>query len=200
MADIKVRLGSENSVKVISSVAGDTTLASLRDIDFSGGLSNLMYLQYDSTVSRWKGTLSINSNLVNINQGTITSDIPFFNATSSWNNPRVSFTGFKVNVTNTSSLETSKLVDYQIGGITRFSISSSGISSFTNQVYFGSSLFLSIPNSGITTRGIPYFSSVGQILSTNSPEVGYLDTTNYILTTDSSHVPVWSNALDGGEY
>lgn len=202
MADIKVRLGSENAVKVLSTVpgAGTNTLSGLNDIDFTGGLLNGMLLQYDSAALRWKGSLDIIPKTININQGTITSNNPFFSASVNWNNSAVSFTGLKVNVTNISSLYSSKIVDYQIAGVSKFSISASGISTFTDQVYFGNSLFLSLTNSGISTRGVPYFSSIGQLLSTNSPEVGYASTSNYVLTTDASNVPVWSSVIDGGQY
>jgi len=198
MADIKVRLGSENAIKVLSSFAGAgaNTLSSLNDIDLAGGLSNGMLLQYNSSTSIWKGSLDIIPNSININQGSITSNIPFFNASSTWSNPSLSFTGFKINITNNASLPSSKIVDYQIGGVSKFSISASGISSFTDQVNFGSSVFFS----NTSVRGIGYFSSIGEILSTNSPEVGYATTSNYILTTDSSNTPVWTAVIDGGQY
>jgi hypothetical protein len=54
--------------------------------------------------------------------------------------------------------------------------------------------------SGISTRGVSYFDSNGKLVSTNSPEIGYASTSNYILTTDASNVPVWTDTLDGGEF
>lgn len=198
MADIRVRLGSENAIKVLSTVpgAGTNTLAGLNDVDLTGGLSNGMLLQYDSLAHRWKGSLDIIPNSININQGIINNNIPFFSATSTWNNSSLSFTGFKVNITNNASLFSSKVVDYQIGGVSKFSISVTGISSFTDQVNFGDSVYFS----GVNTRGIGYFSSIGKLLSTNSPEVGYATTSNYVLTTDSSNTPVWTAVIDGGQY
>ena len=198
MADIRVRLGSENAIKVLSTVpgAGTNTLAGLNDVDLTGGLSNGMLLQYDSSVHRWKGSLDIIPNSININQGILNTNVPFFSATSTWNNSSLSFTGFKVNITNNASLFSSKVVDYQIGGVSKFSISVTGISSFTDQVNFGDSVYFS----GLNTRGIGYFSSVGKLLSTNSPEVGYATTSNYVLTTDSSNTPVWTAVIDGGQY
>ena len=44
------------------------------------------------------------------------------------------------------------------------------------------------------------FNSAGKIISTNSPETGYATTSNYVLTTDASNVPVWTNTLDGGTF
>jgi len=54
--------------------------------------------------------------------------------------------------------------------------------------------------SGIHTRGSMYFDSYGQVKSTLTPEVGYATTSNFVLTTDASNVPVWTSVLDGGSY
>ena len=62
------------------------------------------------------------------------------------------------------------------------------------------SILLNFTTSGISTRGSAYFDSSGKLISTNSPEVGYASTSNYILSTDSSNVPVWTNTIDGGQY
>ena len=43
MADIKVRVGQQNAIKVLSSIGGaGGSLGALSDIDVSGGLSNGM--------------------------------------------------------------------------------------------------------------------------------------------------------------
>jgi len=54
--------------------------------------------------------------------------------------------------------------------------------------------------SGIHTRGSAYFDTNGKLISTSSPEVGYATTSNYVLTTNASNVPVWTSVLDGGSY
>ncbi len=61
MADIKVRVGQQNSVKVLSSISGSSsgTLAGLSDINVSGGLSNGMVLVYNSSTSKWDATLDL---------------------------------------------------------------------------------------------------------------------------------------------
>lgn len=61
MADIKVRVGQQNSVKVLSSISGNSsgTLAGLGDVNVSGGLSNGMVLVYNSTTSKWDATLDL---------------------------------------------------------------------------------------------------------------------------------------------
>lgn len=61
-------------------------------------------------------------------------------------------------------------------------------------------LFLDWAVSGISSRAVAFFDTNGKLISTNSPEVGYASTSNYILTTNESNVPVWTDTLDGGEF
>ena len=52
---LRVRVGSENALKVISSLAGSSgILGGLDDVNFSGGLSDGMVLVYNSTTSKWE--------------------------------------------------------------------------------------------------------------------------------------------------
>ena len=59
MADIKVRVGQQNSIKVVSSISGDTsgTLSGLSDINAST-LSNGMVLVYNAS-NKWDATLDL---------------------------------------------------------------------------------------------------------------------------------------------
>lgn len=61
MADIKVRVGQQNSIKVLSSISGTSsgTLAGLSDINVSSGLSNGMVLVYNSSTNKWDATLDL---------------------------------------------------------------------------------------------------------------------------------------------
>jgi len=52
----------------------------------------------------------------------------------------------------------------------------------------------------VSTRGSAYFDTNGKLISTNSPEIGTASTSNLILTTNSSNVPVWTDTLDGGTF
>jgi|TARA_Y100000004_G_scaffold194538_1_gene259400 hypothetical protein len=60
MADIKVRVGQKNSIKVVSSISGDTsgTLSGLSDINASS-LSNGMVLVYNASTNKWDATLEL---------------------------------------------------------------------------------------------------------------------------------------------
>lgn len=57
--------------------------------------------------------------------GTITADTPI-TFTQTWNNSGVTFTGYKVNVTDTTSNSASKLLDLQVGGTTKFNVDKAG--------------------------------------------------------------------------
>ena len=60
MSEIKVRVGSRNANKVISSLSGSGgTLAGLSDVDVSGGLSNGMVLVYNASTSKFESTLEL---------------------------------------------------------------------------------------------------------------------------------------------
>ena len=61
MPDIKVRVGQQNAIKVVSSITGDTsgTLAGLSDVNASGGLENGMVLVYNATTNKFDCTLEL---------------------------------------------------------------------------------------------------------------------------------------------
>ena len=73
MADIKVRGGSQDAIKVLSSFSGGGgTLGGLSDIDISGGLSDGMVLVYNASKSKWEATLELtpgSTQNLNINGG-----------------------------------------------------------------------------------------------------------------------------------
>lgn len=60
MPDIKVRVGQQNAVKVVSSIAGSQslTLGNLSDVNASA-LSNGMVLVYNGNTGKWDATLEL---------------------------------------------------------------------------------------------------------------------------------------------
>tara|TARA_B100000927_G_scaffold68254_1_gene53899 strand:+ start:201 stop:428 length:228 start_codon:yes stop_codon:yes gene_type:complete len=60
MAEIKVRVGQQNAVKVISSLAGaqGLSLAELSDVNATN-LLNGMVLVYNATTQKWDATLTL---------------------------------------------------------------------------------------------------------------------------------------------
>ena len=73
MADIKVRVGSNNANKVISSISGSGgTLGGLSDVDISGGLQDGMVLVFNAATSKFEATLELTPGAtqnLNINGG-----------------------------------------------------------------------------------------------------------------------------------
>jgi hypothetical protein len=61
MPDIKVRVGQQNAIKVVSSIAGESsgTLAGLSDVNVSGGLQNGMVLVFNATTNKFDATLEL---------------------------------------------------------------------------------------------------------------------------------------------
>lgn len=68
---------------------------------------------------------------------TATTDAPILNLSQTWNDAATTFTGLKLNVTNTAGSNTSKLLDLQVGGSSKFNVNHEG------KLFIGSSLFYS---------------------------------------------------------
>jgi len=62
-----------------------------------------------------------------IASGTLAASAPALDVTQTWNNSGVTFTGLKLNVTNTASGGSSLLADLQIGGVSLFSVRKDGV-------------------------------------------------------------------------
>ena len=128
----------------------------------------------------------------------------------------------KADLSNTSSLSLSGLTT-----ISSLKVSNdlyvSGVSTFVGDVYIGGDLYIkddlvfdefnarNANISGILTvgqsiyysisqpYGVAYFDSNTQLVSTGTTSSA-ISETNYILSTNSSGVPSWSNVIDGGSY
>lgn len=68
------------------------------------------------------GTLSA----LAITGGTVTSSTPVIDATQTWNSSGVTFTGLKLNVTNTASAAASMFIDFQLAGSSKFNVTRLG--------------------------------------------------------------------------
>jgi hypothetical protein len=58
--------------------------------------------------------------------GTVTASAPVLNLSQTWNDAGVTFTGLKLNVTDTASSANSMLIDLQVGGTSQFSVNRTG--------------------------------------------------------------------------
>lgn len=58
--------------------------------------------------------------------GTVVTSQPVINATQTWNDAGVVFTGWKLNITDTASAENSYLAELQVGGVQKFGVTKTG--------------------------------------------------------------------------
>ena len=72
-----------------------------------------------------------------------------------------------------------------------------GYATFRNGLYYRSDQGGSTGIGYSGPNGIAYFEDDGRLVSTAST-VGFLTTTNYMMTTNASGVPQWSDSIDGG--
>jgi hypothetical protein len=61
-----------------------------------------------------------------LGSGTLTASAPILDLTQTWNNAAVTFTGFKLNVTDTASAAASLLMDIQLAGTSAFAVNKAG--------------------------------------------------------------------------
>lgn len=193
MSDIKVRVGQQNSVKIISSISGGSVFAN-DAYNLIGGVANASQL-YVSGVSTFVGVSTFqgesyfsNLTLENIN----VSGVSTFVGVSTFNNDL--YVGGDLHILDD--------IYFDEGHGRNLFISQIGIIPVLLTV---SGSFIDLNITGNTTLGIgktygiAYFNPSKQITSTVMPSEA-VSTTNYILTTDASDVPTWSNVIDGGSY
>ena len=93
-------------------------------------------------------TEAVGSTALTLTGATQTTAIPVLDATQTWNNAATTFTGIRLNVTNTASATSSLLADFQLGSTSQFKVDKSG-NTFPNG---------SVWVNGTTTSGINYTS------------------------------------------
>jgi hypothetical protein len=208
MSDIKVRVGQQNAIKIVSSISGSSGGQAYSAENVVGGIGSVreLYVSGISTfvgVSTFKNDVYINGTVTIDGDLTIGDDLKF--------DSFVAREGYITGIATVNNLN--------IIGVSTFV----GVSTFKNNVYVDGDVFvtddLTIDEllarnaiiSGIATisdglyyepyleYGMAYFNPSGLMVSTASPEGG-IDYTNYIMTTDNARVPTWSNAIDGGFY
>ena len=72
--------------------------------------------------------------------------------------------------------------------------------SVTGVVAAGAAIQFSVTSTGIGysgPNGVGYFENDGRLVSSAST-VGFLTTSNYVLTTDANGIPTWTDSIDGG--
>jgi len=89
---------------------------------------------------------------------TVTTSKPVLDLSQTWNAGAVTFTGLKFNATDTASASGSLLMDLQVGGVSKFSVSKSGATAISGGTVTTNSPVLDLSqtwnNSGVTFQGI----------------------------------------------
>jgi hypothetical protein len=84
---------------------------------------------------------------------TVTTDAPIINLSQTWNNAATTFTGLKLNVTNTASAAGSNLLNLQVGGTSNFTVSSAGGARAATLIQGPSSIFYNFTvSNGVNLR------------------------------------------------
>lgn len=94
--------------------------------------------------------------------GTVTSSTPVFDMTQTWNSGAVTFSGLKLNVTDTASASGSLLMDLQVGGSSKFNIRKDGLITMADSTITWGGTGLSITRGSGLNFILGSMSAVGQ--------------------------------------
>ena len=173
MPDIKVRVGQQNAVKVVSSISGSTIAAIAENV--IGGIASVTQLNV-SGISTFVGVATFKNNVYIDNQLNVSGASTFVGIASFKNNVYIDgdlYVGDDINFDEFTARN---------GNIT-------GILTVGQELYYPPG----------EPYGIAYFNSSDKLVSTGATSSAITET-NYMLTTNSSGVPTWSNVIDGGTY
>lgn len=194
MSDIKVRVGQQNTVKVISSVSGSAGGQAVIAENVVGGIASVRQLSV-SGISTFVGVATFKNDVYIDGDLYIQDDLRFDEFTARNANITGVTTTNNLIATGISTfvgLVTANTVTAQnlnITGITTTANLRVGYATVTDGFYY-------VPS---YTSGIAYFNPSGLMVSTGATSSA-IDYTNYILTTDNSGIPTWSNTIEGGAY
>lgn len=104
---------SGGTLSATGGVAGSTTQVQFND---AGALAGDAGLTFDKTAKA-----------LTVGGGTVTTSQPVAAFSQTWNAAAVTFTGLRLNVTDTASASGSLLMDLQVGGANRFSVDKVGL-------------------------------------------------------------------------
>jgi len=182
----------------------DTKLADLTALTTPSG-DDILYIVDDPAGTPLDRKIALNNLFT---RGTITASAPVLDASQTWNNGAVTFTGLKFNVVSDTSAAASLLMDLQVGGVSQFQITKAGringpsganvningaVEIFTSQVRIASTLQF-FTDTNLTRRGAANLrfgaadaaAPVAQTLSVQSVVAGTPNTAGANLTVTGS--------------
>ena len=122
-------------------------------------------------------TFNKTNNTIDLGGATVTASDPVIDASQTWNNAGVTFTGLKFNVTNTASASGSLIFDYQVGGSSVCILYRTGEFRASSDIFSTSG---ALKSQGVDkARGLQftnaniYASSSASVLFTNAGDTAY---------------------------
>lgn len=132
---------------------GSNTQVQFNDSGAFGGDAGLVF---DKTT----GKLTVGKQLA-ISSGAVTTSSPVLDLAQTWNAGAVTFTGVKINVTDTASAAGSLLMDLQVGGSSKFNVAKDGTVKASVGYLIGTG---AADAKLISNGGFPYFlTSIGNV-------------------------------------
>lgn len=205
MSNIRVRVGQQNSVKVVSNVSGSLNL-----------VNGITILNNDTLVGFSKSTFVLNfiggSTITASNSDPGAVNIILESTFSPSSGVSTSVIGGIASVNTLSVSGISTLGNIQINSSTISSktgnlilqstntsnviindnLSVSGFLTVTDGIYYESGDYYA-------QNGVAYFNGIGKLVSSKDTSMS-INESNYILSTNNLGEPVWSNVLDGGQF
>ena len=191
MSDIKVRVGQQNTIKIVSSVSGSAGGSAIIAENVIGGIADVTSLSVSGVstfvgIGTFSGDLYVGGDLY-VNDNIVFDEFTARNGNISEILTVVGIATFKNNVYIDG--------DLYIGDDLVFDEFRARNGNITGILTVGQSLYYPIGQ----PYGVAYFDSNDRLVSTGTTSSA-ISETNYILTTDNSGIPTWSSVIDGGTY
>jgi len=176
----------------IEATSGNFLAVSDNTIDIGSSGTNRPRTGYFGTsvvAPAFIGSTSMSAPYITLTQGTITADAPQLNGSVTWNNSGVTFTGWKLNVTDTASASASLLMDLQVGGTSQFKVNKAGVGTLIGVLTSG----------GIVTTGSSAVAAGGNVFvgaSDNTKSILFGTATDVILARDAANTLALRNSTN----
>ena len=163
--------------------ATSNTLDFVDNAEIRFGTGNDLVIEHDGSHSRIKdsgtGNLNIQSNTTAIQNAAGNENCAVFTENA----------GVDLYFDNAKKLDTEAYGIEVTGTVGTDTLIVTGVSTVASLIF----------SAGTNTNGVSYFDANGQVQSTVSPASG-ISTSNSILTTNASGVPIWTDTIDCGTF